>query len=79
MSQEKAGALGRSHSKRDVVPARKQVASDLLGTKGGLSGPRSVPRPQKIVLSNRQHYSHCLHKQGRGYEVGPTVPFCGES
>ena len=29
--------------------------------------------------SYRQHYSGCLHKQGRGNEVGPTVPYCGES
>ena len=68
--------IRRSLRKRDLVPTRKQVAYKLCGTKGGLSGPKRVPRPlfkQYCTRSNRQHQSYCLHKQGRMPEVGPTV------
>ena len=46
--------------KRDLVPTRKQVSSNQPGTKGGLSGPKRVPRrlfQQNCTHSNRQHHS----------------------
>ena len=48
-----------------------------LGTKGGLSGPKRVPRPlfkQHSPGSHRQHNSGCLYQQRRGDEVG--LPVC---
>ena len=61
---------------RDLVPTRKQVAYKLPGTKGGLFGtkPKRVPRPlyrQDSSHSHIQLQSSGLHKEGRGYEVGP--------
>ena len=75
-------SLWRSHSKRVLVPAGKQVAFQLPGTKGCLFGHDRVPRPlfkQDCTHNNRQHHSYCLHKQGRRHEIGPTVPYSGES
>ena len=69
-------SLRRSHSKRDLIPTRKQVVYKLPGTKGGLSGPKRVPRPpfkEECAHRNRQHHSCCLHKQRRRHQVGPTV------
>ena len=73
-------SLRRSHGKRDLILARKQVTYKLPGTKGGLLGPKRVPRPlfkQDGVHSNRQHQSCCPHKQRRRHEIGcivwPTV------
>ena len=46
------------------------------GTKGGLSGPKGVPRPlfkQHSPGGHRQHNSGCLNQQGRGDEVGFSV------
>ena len=39
------GSLKRAHCKGNLVPSRKQVAYKPLGSKGGLSGPKRVPRP----------------------------------
>ena len=55
-------SLKRTHCKGNLVPSRKQVTHKPLGTKGGLSGPKRVPRP----LFKQQ--------QGRGDEVG--LPVC---
>ena len=43
-------SLNRSHGKRDLVPAGKQVAYKLPGVKCSLFGPKVVPRQNKIVL-----------------------------
>ena len=75
-------SLKRAHCKRNLVPPRKQIADKPFGTKSGLSGPKRVPRPllqQHSAGSQRQHNSGCLYQQGRGDEVGLTVPHCGES
>ena len=48
-----------------------------LGTKGGLSGPKRVPRlvfKQHSPGSHRQHNSGCHYQQRRGDEVG--LPVC---
>ena len=69
-------SLKRVHCKGNLVPSRKQVASKPLGTKGGLSGPKRVPRPllkQHSPGSHRQHNSDCLYQQGRGDEVVLSV------
>ena len=53
-------SIRRPHSKRDLVPTRKQVTCKLLGTKSGLSDPKRVPKPlfkQNCTHSNRQHQS----------------------
>ena len=44
--------------------SRKQVAHTSLGTKGGLSGPKRVPRPlfKHSPGSHRQHNSGCLYQ-----------------
>ena len=60
-----------------LVPSRKQVIHKPLGPKGGLSGPKRVPRPlfkQHSPGSHRQHNSGCLYQQRRGDEVG--LPVC---
>ena len=68
-------SLKRTHCKGNLVPSRKQVAHKPSGTKGGLSGPKRVPRPlfeQHSSGSHRQHYSGCLYKQRRGWmKSGP--------
>ena len=69
-------SLGGTHCKRNLVPARKQVAHKLKATKSSFSGSKRVQRPlprQDNSCSNRQHHSGCLHKQGRRHEVRPTV------
>ena len=70
-------SLKQTHCKGNLVPSRKQVIHKPLGTKGGLSGPKRVPRPlfkQHSPGSHRQHNSGCLYQQGRGDEVG--LPMC---
>ena len=52
------------------------IITILYGTKGGLSGPKRVPRPllkQGSTYSNSQNHSGCLYKQGRRHEVGSSV------
>ena len=69
-------SLKRTHCKRVLVPARKQAAYKLSGTKSSFPSIKRFPGSlltQDSTGSNRQHYSSVLHKQGRGYEVGPTV------
>ena len=69
-------SLRRTHCKRVLVPSRKQTAYKLSGTESSLSGFKRVPGSlyqQNSSDSDRQHYSSVLHKQGRGYEVGPAV------
>ena len=77
MHQKKVGcSLKRAHYKGNLVSSRKQVAYKPFGTKGGLSGPKRVPRPlfkQYSPGGHRQHNSGCLYQQGRGDEVGPSV------
>ena len=70
-------SLKRTHCKGNLVPSRKQVTYKPLGTKGGLSGPKRVPRPlfkQHSPGSHRQHNSGCLYQQRRGDEIG--LPVC---
>ena len=53
-------SLKRKHCKGNLVPSIKQVTHKPLGTKGGLSGPKRVPRPlfkQHSPGSHRQHNS----------------------
>ena len=69
-------SLKRTHCKRGLVTARKQVAYKLPGIKGSLSILEIVSRPlygQNITCGNRQHYGSILHKQGRRHEVGPSL------
>ena len=69
-------SLKRTHCKGNLVPSRKQVAYKPLGTKGGLSGPKRVPRPlfkQHSPGGHRQHNSGCLYQQRRGDEVELSV------
>ena len=70
-------SLKQTHCKGNLVPSRKQVTHKPLGTKGGLSGPKRVPRPllkQHSLGSHRQHNSGCLYQQRGGDEVG--LPVC---
>ena len=74
-------SLKRTHCKRGLVTARKQVAYKLPRIKGSLSILERASRPlyrQNITCGNRQHYGSILHKQGRRHEVGPSVPCYGE-
>ena len=60
----------------NLVPSRKQVAYKTLGTKGGLSGPKRVPRPmfkQHSPGSHRQHNSSLLYQQEGEDEVRLSV------
>ena len=69
-------SLKRAHSKGKLVASRKQVAHKLPRVKGSLSGLERISGPlyqQHSPHSYRQHYSGCLHKQGRGNEVGRLV------
>ena len=69
-------SLKRTHCKGNLVTFRKQVAHKSLGTKGGLSGPKRVPRPlfkQHSPSSHGQHNSGCLYQHRTGDEVGLTV------
>ena len=70
-------SLKQTHCKGNLVPSRKQVTHKPLGTKGGPSGPKRVPRPlfkQHSPGSHRQYNSGCLYQQRRGDEVG--LPVC---
>ena len=70
-------SLNRTHCKGNLAPSRKQTTHKPLGTKGGLPGPKRVPRPlfkQHSPASHRQHNSDCLYRQRRGDEVG--LPVC---
>ena len=64
------GAHLNEHTcKGNLVPSKKQVAYKPLGTEGGLSGPKRVPRPlfkQHSSGGHRQHNGGCLYQQGRG-------------
>ena len=69
-------SLRRAHCKGNLVPSRKQISHELFGTKGGVSGPKRVPKPlleQHSPYSYRQHYSGCQHKQGVGMK---SFPLC---
>ena len=69
--------LKRAYCKGNLVPSRKQVAYKPLGNKGGLSGPKRVPRPhfkQHRSLGHRQHNIGCLYQQRSGDESG--LPVC---
>ena len=51
-------SIRRSHGKRYLVLARKQIAHKLPGTKGNLAGPKRIPRSlfkRDGAHSNRQH------------------------
>ena len=65
-SKEGWGAhLNERTARGNLVPSRKQATHKLPGTKGGLVGPKGVPRPmpeQNSIHSYRQHLSCCLHK-----------------
>ena len=70
--QKKGGA----HCKKHLVPSGKQVAYQLPRTQGSPSSLKRVPRPlhtQDSTCSDGQHHSGVIHKQGRRYEVGPTL------
>ena len=63
-------SLKRTHCKGNLVTSRKLATHKLSGNKGGLCGPKRVPRPlreQHSSYSYRQHHSGCLHKQRRGF------------
>ena len=69
-------SLKQAHCKGNLVTSRKQVTYKPFGIKGGLSGPKRVPRPlfkQQCPGSHRQHNSGCLYQQGRGDEIRLTV------
>ena len=54
-----------TYCKGNLVPSRQLVAHKLYGTKGGLLGPKKVPRPllePNRSHSYRQHHSGRLHK-----------------
>ena len=66
-------SLKRTHCKGNLVPSRKQIAHKSFGTKGGLSGPKRVPRPlfkQHSTGSHRQQNSGCLYQQVGGMKSG---------
>ena len=59
-------SFGGIQLKGNLLPSRKQIAYKLPRTKGGLLGPKGVPRPllkQDSSCSN-QHHSGGLHKEG---------------
>ena len=69
-------SLKRTHSKGNLVPSRKSITHKLSGTKGSLSGSKTVPGPlceQNSAYSHIQHHSGCQYKQGLGDEVGPLM------
>ena len=68
-------SLKRVHCQRNLVPAGKQIAYKLPGTKS-FSRFKRVPRSmrgQNGSDRNRQHHGSVLHQQGRRHEVGSTV------
>ena len=52
-------SLKRTHSKGNLVPSRKQVTHKPSGTKGGLSGPKRVPRPLFEQLPMQPNHTDC--------------------
>ena len=69
-------SLKQAHGTGKLVTSRKQTAHKLFGVKGSSSGFKRISGPlyqQHSPHSYRHHYSGCLHKQGRGNEVGPSV------
>ena len=69
-------SLKQAHCTRNMVPSRKQAAYKLSRTQGSLSCLKRVPGPllkQDSSCSNQQHHSCVLYKEGRRYEVGPTL------
>ena len=69
-------SLKRAHYKGNLVSSRKPITYQLSRVEGSLSSTKRLPKPlsrQHSSNSHRQHYSSVLHKQGRGYEVGPFV------
>ena len=67
-SKEGWGTHLNKHTARGILfTSRKQTAHKLSGTKGGLFGPKRVPKSLQEQLSShsyRQHHSVCLYKQG---------------
>ena len=51
------------HCKGHLVPSRKQVTYKLSGSKGGLSGPKGVPRPLSKHDSNTTVVDY-INKEG---------------
>ena len=48
-------SLKRAHSKRNLAPSRKSITHKLSGTKGSLSGSKTVPGP---LSEQNSAYSH---------------------
>ena len=66
----------RTHCKRFLVSAGKQVAHKLSGTKSSLSSLKGVPGPlckQYSASGHRQYNSGGLHEQRRRHEVRSTL------
>ena len=66
----------RTHCKRFLVSAGKQVAHKLSGTKSSISSLKGVPGPlckQYSASGHRQYNSGGLHKQRRRHEVRSTL------
>ena len=71
-------SLKRAHGKGKLVTSRKQTAHKLSRVKSSSPGLKRISSPlyqHYSPHSYRQHYSGCLHKQGRGNEVGSPVCF----
>ena len=69
-------SLKRAHGKGKLVTSRKQTAHKLSRVKSSSPGIKKISSPlyqHYSPHSYRQHYSGCLHKQGRWNEVGPLV------
>ena len=67
-------SLKQAHCKRVLVGAGKQTAHKLSGTQSSVSSSKRVRKSlcrQNNPSGNRQHYSSCVHKQGRGMGSGP--------
>ena len=75
-------SLKRAHGKGKLVTSRKQTAHKLSRLKSSSPGLKRISSPlyqHYSPHSYRQHYSGCLHKQGRRNEVGPPVCFTMEN
>ena len=69
-------SLKRAHGKGKLVTPRKQTAHKLSRVKGSSSGLKRISGPlyqECSPHSYRQHYSGCLHKQGKANEVRPSL------
>ena len=69
-------SLRRLHRKRHLVTSRKPSSHQLPGTKGRLTGTKTVPSSSARKSRSgrhRQHYSCGLHQQGGRYEVRLTL------